>query len=421
MAFMEYFDRGLGEWLNKTLKTRPLVYLNGPRQTGKSTLARNFQFTGETNYLSFDSPVTLAAASADPAKFMQSLPADRLNIIDEVQMVPEIFPYLKMAVDENRAKNKGAGQYLLTGSANLMALPLLSKALVGRMSVMTLLPFSVSEYKQTGVNFVEKLFTDKFEYRRYGDYDLPEIIRSATFPEPALNGGIDRIQWFDDYLITLLQRDVRTVADIRSPVKTINLLTVLTMRAGSPLNNSLAASEIGLDIKTYERYKAAVINTFVIFELPAWAKPGRINKRVVKSSKLFFTDTNLLCYLMRRDLGDIYENDRITMGHVFENFIAGEIMKNTAPLTDLEVSHFRTADQKEVDFVIEKPNGDTIGIEVKLERVPDKHDFAGLKLLQEATGAKFKKGIVLYPGTELVSFGEKLWAVPACYLWEAEK
>jgi predicted AAA+ superfamily ATPase len=416
---MDYFDRGLGAWLDRAFKTRPLVYLNGPRQTGKSTLARNFQFKGKTNYLSFDSPVTLAAATADPAEFMQSLPADRLNIIDEVQMVPEIFPYLKMAVDENRAKNKGAGQYLLTGSANLMALPVLSKALVGRMSVMTLLPFSSSEYKQTGVNFIEKLFKDKLEYRRYGDYDLPEMIRSATFPEPALNAGIDRIQWFDYYLITLLQREVRTVADIRNPVKTINLLSVLTMRAGSPLNNSLAASEIGLDIKTYERYKAAAINTFVIFELPAWAKPGRINKRIVKSSKLFFTDTNLLCYLMRRDLGDIYENDRITMGHVFENFIAAEIMKNASAPADAGVSHFRTADQKEVDFVIEKSNGDTIGVEVKLERVPDKHDFAGLKLLKEATGTKFKKGVVLYPGTELVSFGENLWAVPACYLWEA--
>jgi predicted AAA+ superfamily ATPase len=419
MAFMEYFDRGLGGWLDKTLKTRPLVYLNGPRQTGKSTLARNFQFKGETNYLSFDSPVTLAAASADPAEFMQSLPAGKLNIIDEVQAVPEIFPYLKMIIDEGRGKNRSLGQFLLTGSANLMALPRLSEALVGRMSVMTLLPFSAGEYRRTGINFIEKLFTDKLEYRRYGDYDLPEIIRSATFPEPALNGGIERARWFDDYLITLLQRDVRTVADIRNPVKTLNLLTVLTLRAGSPLNNSLAASEIGLDIKTYERYKAAAINTFVIFELPAWAKPGRINKRITKSPKVFFTDTNLLCYLMRRDLEDIYENDRITMGHIFENFIAAEIMKNAAPLADLEVSHFRTADQKEVDFVLEKSNGDTVGIEVKLDRVPDKHDFGGLKLLKEAIGPKFKTGVVLYPGTELVSFGENLWAVPACYLWEA--
>ena len=413
-----YFDRGLSKWLGETFKTRPLVYLAGPRQTGKSTLARNLHINKEANYLSFDSPVTLAAANTGPAEFIRSLPSEKLNIIDEVQMAPEIFPYLKMAIDENRTKNRGAGLYLLTGSANLMALPRLAEALVGRMSVLTLLPFSASEYRQTGLNFIEKLFGGKLEYRRYGDYDLPDIIAKATFPEPALNPAIDRTQWFDDYLTTLLQRDVRTVADIRNPVKTINLLTVLTMRAGSPLNNSLAAADAGLDIKTYERYKAAVVNTFIIFEVPAWAKPNRLNKRIAKSPKLFFTDTNLLAYLMRRDIREIYKNDRIAMGHVFENFIAAEIMKNASSLADVEVSHFRTSGQNEVDFVIEKSNGDAIGIEVKLESVPDKHDFSGLKLLKEALGGKFKKGVVVYPGTELVSFGEDLWAVPACYLWE---
>jgi predicted AAA+ superfamily ATPase len=121
---------------------------------------------------------------------------------------------------------------------------------------------------------------------------------------------------------------------------------------------------------------------------------------------------------MRRDLKELYEHDRITMGHVFENFIASEIMKNTAPLADAEVSHFRTSDQKEVDFVIEKNNGDTIGIEVKLDGAPDNHDFAGIKLLKEALGNKFKKGVVIYPGTELAPFGDDLWAIPVPYLWE---
>jgi predicted AAA+ superfamily ATPase len=299
-----------------------------------------------------------------------------------------------------------------------MALPALARALVGRMSVLTLLPFSSSEYRQTGFNFIEKLFEDKLEHRTFPDYDLPEIVRNATFPEPALNPAIDRTQWFDDYLTTILQRDVRTVADIRNPMKTMALLSVLTMRAGSPLNNSLAAAEIGLDMKTYERYKSAAVNTFIIFELPAWAKPGRINKRFAKSPKLYFYDTNMLMYLMRRDLREVYENDRTVMGHVFENFAACEIMKNLSSLPDIEVSHFRTSDQKEVDFVLEKANGDAIGIEVKLQGSPDKHDFATLKLLREALGNKFKKGVVLYTGKELLSFGENLWAVPVCYLWE---
>ena len=415
---VEYSKRNLETWLEKTLKTRPLVYLNGPRQCGKSTLVKNFLLNdNNTNYLSFDSPVNLNAAKTDPAKFIESLPPNRINIIDEVQAVPEIFPYLKMGIDENRTKGKGTGLYLLTGSANLMALPHLSEALVGRMSVLTLLPFSSSEYKRTGINFITRLFEDKHEYRSYKPYNLLDIILNSSFPEPALNPAIDRTQWFGDYLNTLLQRDIRTVTEIRNPSKVIMLLSVLALRAGGLLNNSLAAQETDLDIKTYERYKTAAVNTFVLLEIPAWSKPNRINKRFTKSPKLFFTDTNLLVYLLRRELKNIYDNDPTTMGRLFENFIAGEIMKTAVLQPGVDVSHFRTSDQKEVDFVIEK-EGEVVGIEVKLNSTPNAHDFNGLKILKEATKDRFKLGIVIYTGTELVSFGEDFWAVPVCYLWE---
>jgi predicted AAA+ superfamily ATPase len=143
-----------------------------------------------------------------------------------------------------------------------------------------------------------------------------------------------------------------------------------------------------------------------------------LNKRFTKSSKVFFNDTNLLAYLLRRDIYDIYRNDRTAMGHLFENFIATEIMKNATSLIDVGISHFRTSDNKEVDFVIEKYNGDTIGIEAKLDRTISKEDFKGLKVLKEAVGKKFLKGIVIYTGDDLISFGENLWAVPVCYLWE---
>jgi predicted AAA+ superfamily ATPase len=325
---------------------------------------------------------------------------------------------LKFSIDEQRLRGRGKGLYLLTGSANLLALPKLSEALVGRMSVLTLLPFSSSEYRQSGVNFIKRLFDEELSYRRYGDYDLLDIITNSTYPEPAVNQDINRTQWFDDYLTRILQRDVQTVADIRNPAKVVTLLSILAMRAGGLLNNSLAASDTGLDIKTYERYKAAVINTFLVFEIQPWAKPNRIDKKFIKSSKLFFNDTNLLAYLMRRDIRDIFKNDPSMMGHLFENFIADEIMKNVSPLRDVSVSHFRTSDQKEVDFVAEKNNGDTVGIKVKLSGSLDKRDFYGLKLLKEAVGDRFKKGIVLYTGTEIVPWGEGLWAVPVCYLWE---
>jgi predicted AAA+ superfamily ATPase len=188
------------------------------------------------------------------------------------------------------------------------------------------------------------------------------------------------------------------------------------MRAGSQLNKSAIAGEAGLDSKTFSRYLDACSHTFITFELQSWAKPNRLNKRFTRSPKLYFYDTNLLCYLMRRDLETIYRDDPITMGHVFENFIAAEFIKNAANLPGVTISYFRTTDQKEVDFVLEKPDGSTLGIEVKLSGSPDKHDFAALKLLEDVLGRKLTKGIVLYTGSDIIPFADNMWAVPASFL-----
>jgi predicted AAA+ superfamily ATPase len=349
---MQYYSRQLNTFIEETAKTRPLIYLNGPRQTGKSTLAQNLKLAGKTNYITFDSPVILEAARSDPGNFIKNLPTDALNIIDEVQMAPSIFPYLKMAVDENRAAGKGKCRYLLTGSANIMALPSLSEALVGRMSVLTLLPFSTAEYQKKNINFIDRLFREKPEYKKYRRPSPVSVIQNATFPEPAIHKDIRPAQWFDDYLTTLIQRDIRSVADIRRPEKIITLLSLLALRAGSLLNNINVSSEAGMDTKTYNHYKAACSNTYIIFEIQPWAKPIRLNKRFTKSPKLYFTDTNLLAYLMRRDMDEIYKTDPVTMGHLFENFTACEVMKNTAGKHEYDVTVFRTQDNKEVDFMV---------------------------------------------------------------------
>jgi predicted AAA+ superfamily ATPase len=417
---MAYIRRFLDNFLAETLDSRPLVYLNGPRQTGKSTLVQNFNPEKETNYISFDSPLILDAARSDGANFIRSLPEDKLNILDEVQMAPEIYPYLKMAIDERRQKNQNKAMYLLTGSANLMALPELSKALVGRMSVLTLLPFSSVEIQTPGGvdgSLIEKLYREDPAYRRCEAGDFLDMIGRSTFPEPALSPNLNRTQWFDDYVTTILQRDVLTLNDIRNPAKIVTLLSALAMRAGGLLNNSQAAVDAGLDSKTYERYKGAVVNTFIIFEMLAWAKPNRLNKRFIKAAKLFFYDTNLLAYFMRRDIGEIFQNDRTAMGHLFENYVATEIMKRLSSLPGYGVFHFRTADRKELDFVIERGNGDILGIEAKLSDSLEDRDFNGLKFLRETVGEQFKRGFVIYTGNEILPWGKDLWALPVSCLW----
>jgi predicted AAA+ superfamily ATPase len=383
---------------------------------GKSTSARRVSAGKQINYVSFDSPLASSSAQSDPIGFIKSLPKNKLNVIDEAQLVPELFRQLKAAIDESRENADSYCLYLLTGSANVLALPRLSEALAGRMSVLTLLPFSAAEYSRTGKNFIECLWSDNLAYRKYENANLTEIISNATYPEIALNHQINRRQWFDDYLMTILQRDVRTLADIRNPKNIAQLLVSLSQRTGSLLNNASVMKETGLDAKTYAKYKELLHGTFLTFEVEPWAKQNRLNKRFVKQNKLYFNDTNLLCHVMRRDLSDIYRNDRHTMGHVFENFVATEIMKNAKTLVDLYVSHFNISGGKEVDFVIENGNGEAIGLEVKLDSSLSTKDFANLLTLKETLEGRLKKGVIIYTGDELALFRDDMWAIPVSYL-----
>ena len=416
---MGYLHRILEKQLEETINTRPLVYLHGPRQCGKSTLVRNISIKKEQNYITFDNPANRMFAKNDPAGFIQQLPQGKLNIIDEVQLVPELFRYFKMAIDEKRLGGKNRALYLLTGSANIFALPSLADALVGRMSTLTLYPFSASEIRGTGINFLEKIRNKNLHPVKYPRVNPITIISDASFPEIALDRKKNRHLWFNDYITTILQRDVRTLADIKNPENIYQLLVSLAQRAGSLLNNANVMKETGLDAKTYEKYKTLCASAFLIFELPSWSKPNKLNKRFVKQKKLFFSDTNLLCHIMQRDINDVYKNDKTTMGHLFENFVATEIIKAARSLGSYSVSHFNPVQNhgREVDFIVESPAGDTIGIEVKLDGTINQKDWANMSALQKILGNRFSIGIIIYTGTDLVQVDKNIWAMPVQYLW----
>ena len=418
---MDFTHRILANKLENTTKTFSAVYLDGPRQCGKSTLVQNLLPENKTNYITFDSNIIRTSAKKDPEAFIFGLPKDRLNIIDEVQRVPSIHLLIKKTIDEKRLKGQGKALFLLTGSANIFGLPNLAKAMVGRMALLNLFPFSTAEINNSKANFMEKLWNDNLTIKKYKHANLIETIKSATFPEIAKNKNIDRGVWMDSYIDTILERDAAEFAKIRKPELILQLLASLSCRVGSLLNNDNVMNETGLNQITYEKYKTFCNNVYLTFELQPWAKPNKLNKRFVKSKKIYFTDANFLCFLLRRDINDLYKNDPSQMGHIFENFIAVEIIKSISPLPDkYYVSHFNPVrgDGKETDFIIEKDNGETIAIEVKLDSSLDEKDFKNLETCKNIIGAKFKKGFVLYTGTDLVPFGENFWAVPVNFLWE---
>ena len=410
-------ERFLQEQVLEALKTRPLVYLNGGRQVGKSTLCDKLSWPTKVQRISFDTPRMLREALNAPEDFMEKLSPKMLNIIDEVQFAPQIFPYLKIRIDESRLAGKNRGLFLLTGSANLMALPQLSNALVGRMAIRTLYPFSAAEYVGSmSVDFFADSFMDGFCRAGSRKRDIVTIMRHSTYPEIALQKDINRQAWFDEYLATILQRDVKAMSDIKNPSLMTEFLAFMVLRTGSQINMSSVAQEMGIDVKTAEKLLILGLNSFLLILMRPWFQPNRLNKRFVKSPKVYFIDTNFLANFLKMDLAIAYEQDQAFWGHLLENFVATELIK-LASLYRWELLYFRTLKGQEVDFVIEKGN-DLIGIEVKNSTTASSRFIKGLQELRAISGKRFKRGIVLYLGKDIESLGDDCWAIPLSIFWQ---
>lgn len=403
------------------LAVTPIVFLNGARQAGKSTFVldnlREIGKNGNAVYITFDNATQMAAAAVAPESFLSAY--QNTLVIDEVQMVPEIFRALKAKVDSLRIENKAAsnGRYLLTGSANILALPQLSESLVGRMNVLTLYPFCTAETTGGKGTALDRIFSMDFSGLDVRNISLMEAIKAATYPEifDKEDKGINI--WFDGYVSTILQRDVKMLADLEKISVLPSLLRVLASRAGNLINDADLSRDVGLNAVTGKFYRNILKMMFLTIDVPPWYR--NIGKRMVKSSKGYLIDTLFLCYLLGLKL-EILVNERPELfGHVLENYVAMELTKLLS-FSDKKarLHHFRTSDGKEVDFILEKPNGNLWAVEVKNSDVVSAKDFNGIKLFEQLTGKDFLGGIVLYSGKDAVPFGKNLWAVPFGMLWQ---
>jgi predicted AAA+ superfamily ATPase len=419
---MRTYARNITSRIKDALKVSPIVFLNGPRQSGKSTLVQSIadQIGNDgkpATYHTFDRPTEMAAASSAPEAFLTAYKGKL--IIDEVQMVPELFRALKVVVDELRLTDKenANGKYLLTGSANIMALPKLSDPLVGRMTVLPLYPFTTSEASVGKGNAIDRFFKMDFEGINDRDIRLIDAIKLATFPEISHKQAKDRSIWFDGYITTILQRDVKQLAELEKISVLPNLLRVLATRAGGLINEADISRDIGLNAITAKSYRSVLKNMFLNFDVVPWYK--NIGKRLVKASKGYLVDTLMMCHMLDLNIDDIEINKPDLFGHVLENYVATELMKLlTFSDTKAQLLHFRTSDGKEIDFLLERQDGSVFAIEVKKSEAVGPHDFKAIKELSELAPKEFIGGIVLYSGKHVVPFGKNLWAVPFHILWQ---
>lgn len=407
--------RHLTDALLAALGDTPVVLIHGPRQSGKSTLARWIaENEHSAKYFTLDNAAVMAAARRDPDGFIRSTPGP--IAIDEAQLVPDLFRAIKLEVDRQRTP----GRFLLTGSANVMMLPRLSESLVGRIEILTLWPFSQGELAGTREVFVDRAFeprqlSEKLPAPAAPNQLLKRVVIGG-FPEVTQRPEAERRRgWFGSYITTILQRDVREIGQVEELAVMPQLLSLVAAQSGGLMNVAGLSREIGLTQPTVKRYLTLLQAIHLYQPLSAWS--GNARKRLVKTPKAYLNDTGLLAYLLGLD------NDEPMMGSpgigtLLEAFVHQELRKQIGwSEAKPSLYYYRTADGHEVDFVLEKRGGQLVGIEVKASVKLDARDLRGLEDLADAAGRRFQAGILLYQGTEAVPFGPNLWALPISALF----
>ena len=405
------FPRRIESRIAEALLDTPVVLLAGPRQAGKTTLVRQIAEQQGLHYLTLDDALTLLSAQEDPVGMIRSLGR---AVIDEIQRAPQLLLAIKKSVDEDRRP----GRFLLTGSANLLALPTVADSLAGRMETLSLLPLSQSEIQSCSANWIDSAFAGrllKVDQPVLGS-DLAERVLRGGYPEAiARPSAKRRVAWARQYIDAIIQRDVRDVAGIEKLDQLPRFLRALAQTAGQMCNYAQLGSQVGLDGKTAARYVGVFEQMYLLRRIDVWAS-NRL-KRVAKTSKLQFLDSGLLAALL--DLGVVeVQQDRTRFGHVLETFVFGELLKHTTTADgDYHLMYYRDADKFEVDIVIENAAGQLVGVEVKAAATVREGDLRGLKKLAGLAGSQFKMGVLLYDGAETLPLGDGIWAAPLSSLW----
>lgn len=399
---MKTLPRLVGAALAERLAVMPAVVVTGARQTGKSTLAEQL-VPGERRYHSLDDLDVLDAARRDPEVLVG---AREPVTLDEVQRAPDLLHAVKRAIDRHRA----AGRFLLTGSANLLLMKQVSESLAGRASYLTLWPMTRGEQCGEGrAGAWEALLAagdadwlDLLAARPGEPDDWRALARRGGYPTPALAlaTSAERAVWFDGYVRTYLERDLKELSQIAALPDFRRLMRAASLRLGQLLNQTDLARDVALPQPTVHRWLNLLETSYLLVRLPAYAVNR--TKRLIKSPKLYWSDTGVALHLGGAE----------PAGAHLENLVLCDLLAwRDARPKRAEIGYWRTTLGEEVDFVVE--TGDKIlPIEVKATARPRLADAAHLRTFRKEYGEKARAGLLLHAGTTLEWLAPDVLAVP---------
>jgi len=395
--------RLVGRALEARLRVMPAVVVTGARQTGKSTLAQHLA-SDDRHYFTLDDLLVLGAARNDPATLTDT-PGPK--IFDEVQRAPEFLHAVKRAIDQDRRP----GQFLLTGSANLLLMGKVSESLAGRASYLTLWPMTRGEQAGEGrcglwedlVRTNDTEWRDLLLARPATREDWRTLAKHGGFPTPALELKNEEAQaiWFDGYVRTYLERDLQDLASISSLPDFRRLMRAAALRLGQLTNQSELARDVALPQATVHRYMNLLEASYLLVRLPAYAVNR--TKRLIKAPKLYWGDTGVALHLADHpEPGGAY----------LENLILQDLMAwRDARIDHADLFYWRTSTGDEVDFVIET-GGKLIPIEIKATTRPSLSDAVHLRTFRKEYGKTARTGLILHDGDRVEWLAEGVLAVP---------
>lgn len=406
--------RNIEPMLLALLSFARVVCVLGPRQAGKSTLVTELtKGPYPADIFQLDLERVRLAADNDPDAFIAGISTPA--VIDEIQRVPKLLLAIKARVDADTSP----GQFILTGSAGITTLPTVADALPGRVEFVRLDPFSQGELLGREEDLIGRLFTGNLPVVQGADIGrraYAETVVVGGYPDAQHRTARVRDSFFSSYLDSVLGRDLVEIASPRRRGNMLELLRLIAARTGGLMSYSDIASPLAINYKTVRAHCDILENVFLAQSLMPWYQ--NFGQRTIKAPKYYLNDSGLLAHLLGADENRVVDDDGVA-GMLFETFVINEFMRQSRWTSKpARFYFFRDQTGREIDLIIERANGDVVGVEIKSTSATDSRDFKALRYLRDRLGPRFKAGVVVTTGSDTIPYGDRLHALPLVGLWQ---